>query len=51
MDDVDAKTKFNIMNDFDMLDIPYMVDLVFTKDVTKKELLESIERDGVNFYE
>ena len=51
INDVDEKTKFQIMNDFDMLDIPYMVDLVFTKDVTKKELLESIERDGVNFYE
>ena len=51
INDVDEKKKFQIMNDFDMLDIPYMVDLVFTKDVTKKELLESIERDGVNFYE
>ena len=43
---VDDKTKFNIMNDFDMLDIPYMLDLVFTQDISKQEFLKSIERDG-----
>lgn len=51
IDDVDDKTKFNIMNDFDLLDIPYMVDLVFIQDVTKEEFLKSIKRDGVNFHE
>lgn len=51
MDDIDAKTRFNIMNDFDLIDIPYTIDLVFIKSVTKKEFLESIERDGVKFYE
>ena len=43
MDDVDAKTKFNIMNDFDMIEIPYQIDLVFVIDVQKKEFLNSIE--------
>lgn len=51
IDDVDAKTKFNIMNDFDMIDIPYQIDLVFVIDVQKKEFLNSIERDGVVFDE
>ena len=51
MDDVDAKTKFNIMNDFDMIEIPYQIDLVFVIDVQKKEFLNSIERDGVVFDE
>ena len=49
IDEVDNKTKFNIMNDFDLLDIPYQVDLVFIKDVSKQEFLKSIERDGVVF--
>lgn len=37
------------MNDFDLLDIPYQIDLIFIKDVSKKGFLESIERDGVIF--
>ena len=49
IEEVDNKTKFNIMNDFDLLDIPYQVDLVFIKDVSKQEFLKSIERDGVIF--
>ena len=40
------KKKFNIKNEFDLLEIPYMIDLIFIEDVTKKELLDSIERDG-----
>lgn len=48
---IDNKTKFNIMNEFDLLDIPYMIDLIFIKEISKEELLKSIERDGVNFYE
>ena len=49
LEEVDNKTKFNIMNDFDSLDIPYQVDLVFIKDVSKQEFLKSIEKDGVVF--
>lgn len=49
MDKVEESVKFKIMNDFDLLDIPYQIDLVFIKNVTKKELLESVERDGVKF--
>lgn len=49
IEEVDNKTRFNIMNDFDSLDIPYQVDLVFIKDVSKQEFLKSIERDGVIF--
>ena len=51
MGNIDNKTKYNIMNEFDLLDIPYMIDLIFIKDISKEELLKSIERDGVNFYE
>ncbi|MBR2290329.1 MAG: nucleotidyltransferase domain-containing protein [Clostridia bacterium] len=42
-------TKFHVLNEFDLLDIPYQVDVVFVKDIRKPEFLESIERDGVKF--
>lgn len=39
------------MNDLDLLDIPYQINLFFVKDISKKELIKSIERDGVLFNE
>lgn len=39
---------YNIQNDFDLLDIPYTFDLVFIKENTNKDLLESIKNEGVN---
>lgn len=49
MDKVDSKNKFNIMNDFDLLDIPYMIDLVFVQDISKEAFLKSIEKEGIKF--
>lgn len=43
---LEEKEKFNIRNEFDLLDIPYTIDLIFIEDITKRELLNSIERDG-----
>ncbi len=43
---LEEKEKFNIRNEFDLLDIPYTIDLIFIEDITKEELLNSIERDG-----
>lgn len=45
--EISAKEEFYIRNDFDMLDIPYTVDIVFTHKVTKPALLESIKKEGV----
>lgn len=45
--EISAKEEFHIRNDFDMLDIPYTVDIVFTHKVTKPALLESIKKEGV----
>ncbi len=42
----DSKEKFNIMNDFDLIDTPYQIDLVFIEDIKKHEFLKSIEKDG-----
>lgn len=45
---INKSEKFNILNDFDMLDIPYTMDIVFIQDINKKEFLESIIKEGVN---
>ena len=37
------------MNEIDLLDIIYKVDIVFVDDTTKKELVESIKKEGVEF--
>lgn len=43
------KQKYKIRNDFDLLDIPYTIDLIFIDEITKPELIKSIKRDGVIF--
>lgn len=45
---IDRKEKFNILDDFDKLDIPYTMDIVFIQDINKKKFLESIIKEGVN---
>jgi len=39
--------EMSIRNDFDILDIPYTIDIVFINKITKQELLKSIEKEGV----
>lgn len=46
--DVNEKDEYKIRNEFDLLDIPYTVDLVFVNINTKKELLDSIIKEGVD---
>lgn len=43
-ENVKEKDKFKIMNEFDLLNIIYKVDLVFITKDTKKDLLESIKK-------
>lgn len=47
-ENVEKQDEFKIRNEVDLLDIIYMVDLVFIDKNTKKELLESIEKEGVD---
>ena len=47
--DVSMEEQYKIMNEIDLLDIIYKIDLVFIDDKTNLELLESIKRDGVEF--
>ena len=46
---VTKQDEYKIRNEIDKLDIIYKIDLVFIKDNTKKELLESIKQEGVDF--
>lgn len=48
-ENVPKDEQYKIMNEIDLLDIIYKIDLVFTDENTKKELIESINRDGVEF--
>lgn len=41
--------QYKIMNEIDLLDIVYKIDIVFIDSNTKQELVESIKRDGVEF--
>lgn len=45
--EVSVDDKINILNDFDLLDIPYMIDVVFINDLKKQELILSINREGI----
>lgn len=46
--DVSEQDEYKIKNEFDLLDIPYTIDLVFINSNTKKELLDSIIKEGVD---
>lgn len=47
-ENVVKEDEYKIRNEFDELDIIYQVDLVFVNERIKKELLDSIIRDGVD---
>lgn len=49
LNETTKEEKYRIMNEFDLLDIIYKIDIVFVDLHTKKELIESINRDGVEF--
>ncbi len=47
-ENVDEEKEYEIRNEFDKLNIIYKIDLVFVTKKTKKELLNSIKKDGVD---
>ena len=49
LNEISRDEQYKIMNEIDLLDIVYKVDIVFVDSNTKAELLESIKRDGVEF--
>ena len=48
-ENVTQEDKFKIKNEMDELNIIYKIDLLFIEENIKKELLESIKREGVEF--
>jgi len=48
-ENVPREEQYRIMNEIDLLDIIYKIDLVFIDEKTNPELLKSIRRDGVEF--
>lgn len=44
---VDLKEEYKIRNEFDLLNIPYTIDIIFVDNGIRKELQESIEKEGV----
>jgi len=49
LSNISRDEQYKIMNEIDLLDIAYKVDIVFVDSNTKAELVESIKRDGVEF--
>ena len=49
LNDISREEQYKIMNEIDLLDIIYKIDIVFVDSNTKLELVESIKRDGVEF--
>ena len=49
LNEISRGEQYKIMNEIDLLDIAYKVDIVFVNSKTKAELVESIKRDGVEF--
>ena len=47
--EMDDKKQYEILSSFDLLDIPYMIDIIFVNKINKKELIDSIEKEGVKF--
>ena len=46
---ITREEQYKIMNEIDLLDIIYKVDIVFVDNNTKQELVDSIKREGVEF--
>ena len=44
---ISEKEENEIKNEFDLLDIPYTIDLVFVEKIEKKALIDSIKKEGV----
>lgn len=46
---INEEDKMKILNDFDLLDVPYMIDIVFFNELQKQELITSINKEGIKY--
>ncbi len=49
LEKIDDNEQFKIKNELDKLNLFYMIDIVFVNENTKKELVNSIKKEGVEF--
>ena len=49
LSEISRDEQYKLMNEIDLLDIVYKIDIVFVDSNTKEELVKSIKRDGVEF--
>lgn len=49
LESINDDEKNKIRNELDKLNIIYMIDLVFVEESAKKELIDSIKKEGVEF--
>jgi hypothetical protein len=47
--EITKEDAFSILNEFDLLDTSYSIDIVFVKDLEKQELIKEIEKYGKEF--
>lgn len=47
--DITEQDKFLILNEFDLINMPYTIDIVFMKNIEKQSLIDSILKEGVDF--
>lgn len=45
--DIKDEEEYKILNEFDLLDIPYTFDIIFVKKINKEEFINSILKEGV----
>ena len=46
--DVSSEDELKIRNELDLIDMEYMLDIVFVSKITNEELLKNIQKEGVS---
>lgn len=47
--EINENDEFLILNELDLIDMPYTIDVVFMKKIDKQSLIDSILKEGVDF--
>ena len=47
--EINQNDEFLILNELDLIDMPYTIDVVFMKKIDKQSLIDSILKEGVDF--
>lgn len=50
LDKVSSEERYEIMNDFDLLNIIYKIDLVFVHDIKNNKFIDTIKKEGIKIW-